>query len=632
MKPRLLPRLRTLAAAAALFVAAAPAFALSIIIDNDQSPSSPHKFTTNGTWATSTATSGYYGSNYAHATGPSASTAARFRPDIATAGTYRIYLKWTAHTNRADRVPVEVTYPVATTSGTQMKTETVRRLNQQVNGGVWVFLGTYYLGAGTGNSVLIRASDTGNVAADAVLFDLVDPASTPPPGDLMATARAEYTNSDARLNPVETLVVRTDSAASGVAPAFQLRRNGATYDVKGACGVETITSTGSLLASAGANSVRSYSGASTTITDALLKNISDAGMTITIGLAMSDPGATGTFYNDPVKVQAQYDNLVAQIDSWKNYQAVLAWGIGNEIDVSTHPDPVPIYAAIEQLARYVRDHDHYHPVTTVHAGSDPLKITRVRIFSPSVDLVSFNSYAHADDVYTNVINADWTGPYMITEYNIDQPMDVFNSGPKTSWGAVIEPLSNAKMTRLLDINNDDLLVHPRCVGGYVFKGAYSPFRVTLTWYNILHADATAGLIGTPSFDAMRIAWGGPASSATTAPKVLTITLDSQAPTSSVVLSGSSGNAISLVTVDAPSGSTLQYAVEIRPEVALSVNTAPAPVTGVTITQDSGDPRKFYIKKSDLPAGDYRLFYYVSRLNGSGTPVSVGTANIPFRRS
>lgn len=604
---------------AAVFCSTAvPAFALTIIVDNNEPTSSPHAFTTNGTWATSTNVSGYYGSSYAHATGPSVSTAARFRPSITTAGTYKIYIKWTSHSSRADRVPIEVAYQGGT------KIETTRRLNQQVNNGVWVFVGTYYLSAGTGNSVLIRASDSGTVVADAVLFHLSDPSSTPPSAGALTTARAEYNNADTRLNPVETLLVRTDAGTDTSSPAFQFRRNGVAFDVKGSCGVEAIAP----IAAAGGNSARSYSAASNTITDALLKQAADAGMTVMIGLAMHDPGASGTFYSDPAQVAAQYATLTAQIDQWKNYKAVLAWGIGNEIDVATHPDPIPIYQAIEQLARYVRDKDHYHPVTTVHAGSSTTKIARVRNYAPSVDIVSFNSYAHTGNVYTNVINADWKGPYMITEYNINQPSE---TTAQTTWGAKIEPLSNDKALRLLEINSDDLLVHPRCLGGYVFKGALGAFRVTHTWYPILYDAGTAGLVGTPSLDAMRTAWGGPASASTTAPEVLTIKLDGLAPSSSVVVSDT-GVSVATVTVNAPTGATLQYHVEIRPEVPITVGTPAAPLTGVTITQDSTDPRKFYILRSDLSPGDYRLYYYVRRLNSSGTVVSVGTANIPFRRS
>lgn len=621
MTPKTNPWYRRLTAAA-LALATLPAFAASIIVDNAEPASSPHAFTTNGAWTTVTGSSGNHGPSYAYATGPSASTAARFRPSITTAGTYRIYVKWVTNSNRADRVPIEIAYEGGA------KIETVRRLNQRVNNGVWVFVGTYHLSAGTGNSVLLRASDNGVAVADAVLFDLSDPSTTPPSAPVLTTARAEYSNSDTRLNPVETLIVRTDSGASGIAPAFQIRRAGATFDVKGACGVEAVSEIGA----AGGNSVRSYSAASSTITDTLLKQAADAGVTALIGLAMHDPGASGTFYDTPANVAAQYATLTAQIDQWKNYSAVVGWGIGNEIDVASHPNPIPIYTAIEQLARYVRDKDHYHPVTTVHAGSDPTKIARVRNFAPSVDIVSFNSYAHVGNVYGNVIAADWPGPYMVTEYNINQPMEQSGNAGETSWGAKIEPVSNDKALRLLEINQDDLLVHPRCLGGYVFKGAKGAFRVTHTWYPILYDGGADGLKGTPSLDAMRSAWGGPASPSTTAASVLTIKLNGLVASDDITISGSSGNIISTVTVDTPAGATLQYLIEIRPEVPITSGTPSAPLTGVLTTQDSGDPRKFYIRQADIAPGDYRLYYYVRRLgSGSGGYVSVGTASIPFRR-
>jgi hypothetical protein len=566
MKP--IPTILRRLGLAALLGFVSPAFALSIIVDNNEPASSPHAFTTNGTWTTATTLSGYYGSSYAYATGPSASTAARFRPSITTAGTYRIYLKYTAHSSRADRVPVEVSYQGGT------KTETTRRLNQQLNHGVWVFVGSYYFWTGTGNSVLLRASDSGTVVADAVLFELSDPGTTPPSDGPLTTARLEYSNSDSRLNPIETLIVRTDSGGSGVAPAFELRRAGVTFDVKGACGTEAVAEIGA----AGGNAVRSYNALSSSITDALLKQAADAGVGVVIGLAMMDPGIAGheADYENATLVANQYATLTAQIDQWKNYSAVIGWGIGNEIDPVDLANPQPVYAAIEQLARYARDHDHYHPTTTVHAGSHQTKITRVRTYSPTVDIVSFNSYAHVGDVYANVVNAGWVGPYMVTEYNIAQPSETTD---QTSWLVPIEPVGNEKALRLLEINQNDLLVHPRCLGGFVFKGAKGAFRVTHTWYPILYDAGTAGLKGTPSLDAMRTAWGGSGSS-TIAPSVTSIKIDGQLPTDSVTISGSTGNMIATVTVDVPSGVTPVYLVEIRPEATSAATT---PLTGVTIT-------------------------------------------------
>ena len=142
-------------------------------------------FTTTGTWTSFNNVSGYYGYNFLLASGPS-TAAARWRPSITTSGIYKIYMKWTAYSSRADRVPVEINYDGGN------KTEFTRRLDQTVNGGVWVYLGSYFLRAGTGNSVRITAGDSGLVCADAVLFELAYATTTSPTEPALTTAREEY--------------------------------------------------------------------------------------------------------------------------------------------------------------------------------------------------------------------------------------------------------------------------------------------------------------------------------------------------------------------------------------------------------------------------------------------------------
>lgn len=596
------------------------AFATRIIVDNSMT-SGTHVFTQTGSWTAVSNPSGYYGINYLLAAAGATSTAARWRPDIATAGYYDIYMKWTDGSPRANRAAIEINYQGGT------KTDSTRRVNQTINGGVWVFVGTYYLSAGTGNSVRLLANADGNVAADAVLFELAHAIGTGPSTAASTVARLEYNNADNRLNPVEVEIVRTDSAGTGVDPDFALRINGAGYQVEGSCGHEAVAP----ISAASGNTIRVYSvpsmGANATAISDYLKAASDAGIRVLVGLWMTQPdvgSANEDFYEDATKVQNQFNILKAQIDAHKHHRAILAWCIGNEIDPSNHPNPGPIYAAIDQVARYIQDNDHYHPTLTSHAGSSQTKIARVKQWAYDIDIVGFNSYgASVGNIYTNVTGAGWKGPYLITEFNLEQP----SGAPTNAFGSIIEPTSGEKYDGLLDTYADNVLAHTDlCLGSFVFKGALGGFRVTHTWYPILDENFTP----TPSLDAMRVCWGG--STSFTAPKVETIKINGLTAAQNVDISGT-GTFTSTVTVTADAGKTLQYSVEIRPDVGTNVNTPPAPVTGVTITQDSGDPRKFWIAKAGLAPGIYRLYYTVKQLNASAPNgyESVGTANIPFRR-
>lgn len=130
-----------------------------VILDN----ASPSGVTRWGTWLSSTSVSGYYGADYLHDnhTGDGVSRL-RFRPSLPAAGTWAVALRWTAHSNRASNVPVDIEHSAGISS---------RTVDQRQQGGQWVSLGTYSFTAGTAGSVLIRTEDTdGYVVADAVRF------------------------------------------------------------------------------------------------------------------------------------------------------------------------------------------------------------------------------------------------------------------------------------------------------------------------------------------------------------------------------------------------------------------------------------------------------------------------------
>ncbi|OMP77364.1 cellulase family glycosylhydrolase [[Flexibacter] sp. ATCC 35208] len=119
-----------------------------------------------GTWNSSTSLPGYYSTNYMvdGNTGATGGKSMRYSPDLAVAGTYDVYMRWSSGTNRASNTPVDVNYSGGSSSYI---------INQQIDNGVWKYLGTYDFATGTTGNVLIRNdSANGYVIADAVKFVL----------------------------------------------------------------------------------------------------------------------------------------------------------------------------------------------------------------------------------------------------------------------------------------------------------------------------------------------------------------------------------------------------------------------------------------------------------------------------
>ncbi|MDG4821347.1 FAD-dependent oxidoreductase [Asanoa sp. WMMD1127] len=118
-----------------------------------------------GTWVSSTSIGGYWGRDYEH-DGNTAKgvNRLRFRPTLPSAGTYTVYLRWTADPNRASNVPIDIVHAGGLTT---------RTVDQRGSGGQWVPVGAYSFAAGTGGSLLVRTENTnGYVVADAARWVL----------------------------------------------------------------------------------------------------------------------------------------------------------------------------------------------------------------------------------------------------------------------------------------------------------------------------------------------------------------------------------------------------------------------------------------------------------------------------
>ncbi len=115
-------------------------------------------------WATSTFTTGYYGSNYTQdgSTAANPEKWAKWMPDIQQTDIYKVYMQWAAGAGRPTAAPVEIQSADKITQLT---------IDQTINGGKWNYLGTFNFNSGTSGYVRLSASCSGSTIADAVLFE-----------------------------------------------------------------------------------------------------------------------------------------------------------------------------------------------------------------------------------------------------------------------------------------------------------------------------------------------------------------------------------------------------------------------------------------------------------------------------
>jgi hypothetical protein len=131
----------------------------SVILDN----ASSSDVTIAGPWSHSTALAGYFGTDFLQDNNLNkGQSSVTFAPTLPESGVYQVSIRWTSAPNRADNVPVTITY-----NGGSI----VLLINQRQNGSKWVTLGSFNFLSGSAGSVEISNANTdGAVVADAAQF------------------------------------------------------------------------------------------------------------------------------------------------------------------------------------------------------------------------------------------------------------------------------------------------------------------------------------------------------------------------------------------------------------------------------------------------------------------------------
>ena len=137
------------------------------LIINDRDPQFSKTDSNGGSWRSSS-NSDAYNDDYYYSRNVGDYTAT-WTPSFTSDGDYDVYARWADSSNRSKNVPYTITYSDGV-GGTLTDTVTV---DQTVNGGKWVKLGTYFFSAGAGDvSINYHVSSTSNdrICADSVRF------------------------------------------------------------------------------------------------------------------------------------------------------------------------------------------------------------------------------------------------------------------------------------------------------------------------------------------------------------------------------------------------------------------------------------------------------------------------------
>ena len=402
----------------------------------------------------------------------------------------------------------------------------------------------------------------------------------------------------AQKQPVKVELIKHDSG-------YQLMRGGSPYYILGAGG----GSHASRLASYGGNSMRTWS---TRGAEQILDSAHRNGLTVLLGLHVGSE-RHGFDYNDKAAVKKQLDGLRQEVRKFKDHPALLAWGIGNELNL--HYSNTAVWDAVNDIARMIHEEDKMHPVATILAGVNKDLVSLIKTKCPDIDLLGINVYAPLENLPAMIRNAGWDGAYMVTEWGPTGHWE----GLLTSWKRPIEETSSEKAAVYkrryeYSMNRD----RQQCIGSYVFLWGQKQER-TPTWYGMFTEQGEESEV----IDVMQFLWSGKWPE-NRAPHLYSLQLDRKKATDNIILKAGS-RAEALVNVMDPDNDSLNYRWELLAEPTKvgeggDREDRPATIRDAFTGMHSG---KAVLHIPTTP-GEYRIFVYVTDGNNN-----VATANIPF---
>lgn len=386
---------------------------------------------------------------------------------------------------------------------------------------------------------------------------------------------------------------------------FQLIRDGKPYFIKGAGGTNYLDR----VAAYGGNSIRTWG---TNNAQAILDSAHKHGLTVLMGLP-AVPERHGFNYDDKAAVEKQFQRIKGEVLKYKDHPALLAWGIGNELNLS-YKNP-KVWDAVNDIAKMIHEVDPNHPASTVLAGINKKEIDYIKANAPAIDILSINTYGGLATLPAQVAATGWQGAYMVTEWGPTGHWE----GLETNWKAPIEETSSEKAavykSRYQYSVEKDV---ENCLGSYVFLWGQKQER-TPTWYGVFTAKGEESEV----VDVIHYLWKG-SFPVNQAPHLYSFQLNSLKSNQNVYLKPQQDYPAE-VTVSDPDNDKLSYYWEMLPEATK--------VGEGGDHEDKPDALKFIYKvNSDgkitlttpKESGAYRLFVYVSDGNNN-----VATANIPF---
>lgn len=390
--------------------------------------------------------------------------------------------------------------------------------------------------------------------------------------------------------------------------SYKMYRGGKPYTFNGAGLSGDIES----LQKHGGNSFRTWSvGTRNETGKEVLDKALENGMTVNMCFYVQSE-RHGMNYDSIEQVNKQFERIKKQVLEHKDHPALLTWTIGNELNLS-YSNP-KVYDEVNRISKWIHEVDPNHPTTTTIASVIPSVVKDIKERATDLDFLSVQVYGDLFVLQKMLKEADWTGPYMVTEWGAIGHWEM----GFTEWGAPIEQSSSEKAATYLRGYQESIEPYSnQCLGNYVFLWGQKQER-TPTWYGLFLESGEE----TEPIDVMHYIWNEEWPENRT-PRLDSMTLDGKKSRENIYLKPGKSCVASVFAMDFEKDSLLYKWVVMRESKETKEGGDEEQVPESLKMIESATESSVRLLVPDVE-GAYRLFAYVYDGNGHAAH-----ANIPF---
>lgn len=256
---------------------------------------------------------------------------------------------------------------------------------------------------------------------------------------------------------------------------YQLVRNGEPFYIKGGAASSEFLEE---LKEAGANTARIYD---TTNLGSVLDRAEALDLAVVVDIPLPKFDRDPQFYEDPELFEPMFRRVKRVVNQHKDHPALLYWNLGNEIYYPYFYKNTPFHSNYNSMLEWIKKNDLNHPISTATIGANKLLVLSIRLRSPELDFISFNSFGTLSSFSRRLkpIQPLWNGPHVISEWGVNGQWEA----RRTSWDARIEESSKKKAEQIVERHHKYIEELENSFGSFVFYWGQKD-EATPTWYSL----------------------------------------------------------------------------------------------------------------------------------------------------